>query len=241
MFSCETEVLKKTDEKILAVLAHPDDETLISGTLSKLAAKGCQITIVYATSGDDGPDFSGRKLYGTDLAREREYEAKKSLDGLGIKNPPVFLKFPDSHLKEHQKEFEDTLLSIFKNTEPDAVISFGPDGITHDPDHIVTGYVTEYVFYASASGKLLLQMALSEYPGRLLLGRKPFQDITIDLKVDVSDYRKERVNSIKAHRTQFKKIYRLVYKRYVRRVPYEEFVIADNRDGDVVMKNCLKQ
>jgi hypothetical protein len=36
---------------VCAVLAHPDDETMISGTLSMLADKGFDIAVIYATSG----------------------------------------------------------------------------------------------------------------------------------------------------------------------------------------------
>jgi N-acetylglucosamine malate deacetylase 2 len=75
MYSCNTEKTNECDLTVLVVLAHPDDETLISGTLAKLISRGCEVHVVYATSGDDGPDKTGHDLHGDTLAKLREQEA----------------------------------------------------------------------------------------------------------------------------------------------------------------------
>ena len=93
IFSCDHE--KKTTQcnhNILVVVAHPDDETLVSGTLAKLIDRGCEATVVFTTSGDDGPDMTGQGLHGNALAEMREKEAQRSLNHIGVKNPPLFLR-----------------------------------------------------------------------------------------------------------------------------------------------------
>ena len=58
--SDEDHSLTNSNEGVVCVvLAHPDDETILSGTLSMLTEKGFDITMVYVTSGDDGPDETG--------------------------------------------------------------------------------------------------------------------------------------------------------------------------------------
>ncbi len=51
--------MMQSDQKVLlAVLAHPDDETFgMGGTLAYYARKGVQVHLVWATRGDggDGP------------------------------------------------------------------------------------------------------------------------------------------------------------------------------------------
>jgi hypothetical protein len=50
-----SKVMVKRKLKLLAVLAHPDDESLgFGGTLAKYAAEGAEIYVVTATRGERG-------------------------------------------------------------------------------------------------------------------------------------------------------------------------------------------
>lgn len=113
LFSCTSVNTPKCSYTILAVVAHPDDETLISGTLAKLIDHGCNVSVVYTTSGDAGPDKTGKSIQGYALAEVREKEAIASLNHIGVANPPLFLKFPDSQVYEYTREIEDSLIKIF--------------------------------------------------------------------------------------------------------------------------------
>ena len=47
------------DPRLMAVLAHPDDESLgFGGTLAKYAAEGADVFLVTATRGDAGMNAS---------------------------------------------------------------------------------------------------------------------------------------------------------------------------------------
>ncbi len=237
-FSCKSDEIKFHDN-ILVVVAHPDDETLISGTLAKLVDRGYSVTITFTTSGDDGQDVSGQGLSGADLAKEREQEARKSLNCLGIHHQPIFLKFPDSHVHEHIDELKNALLDVFKKVDPVVVISFGPDGITDDLDHQMTGFVTDHIFDITDSGKLLLHMAISQKVSKKFPIRAPVDDSAINLRVDVSAYRQARIMSNDAHRTQFPHMFRLRWSSYVHQIATEEFIIARNRGGEQLIRNCF--
>lgn len=239
LFSCRQPETHRCLYNVLVVVAHPDDETLVSGTLAKLIDKGCDVTIVYTTSGDDGPDMTKQGLHGDALAEVRETEAQKSLNHIDVTNPPLFLKFPDSHVWEYTREIKDTLIKIFQQIEPHVVITFGPDGVTDDLDHITTGYITGQVFDSTKTCKLLLHMAISRKASSIYPIPVPIDDSLINLRVDVSDYKRTRYKSNSAHRTQFGFGQRLFWKMFVRRFPFEEFVIAGNREGEQLLKECF--
>lgn len=237
--SCTSVETKICKHSILVIVSHPDDETLISGTLAKLKTQGCDITIVYVTSGDDGPDRTGNGLYGAALADVREAEAVKSLKHIGIINQPLFLRFPDGHISERKDELADQLLKIFQDCNPEVVISFGPDGVTNSMDHINTGSVTDHVFDTTNTARLLLHMAISQKASKIYPIPAPVADHLINLKVKVSEYKRERIRSNTAHLTQFGFGNRLFWRLYVNRYPFEEFTISRNHDGELILQTCF--
>lgn len=233
MLSCQSKEANDFPYNVLVVVAHPDDETLISGTLAKLSSGGSNINIIYTTSGDDGPDKTGRKLWGEALGKEREKEAQKSLMQIGINNSPLFLRFPDSHVWEHKKAIRDTLVCLIQLFSPDLVITFGPDGVTDDLDHITTGKVTDEICDSTGIGKLLLHMAISQQASYIYPIPAPVPNHMIDIKVNVFDFKRNRFKSNSAHRTQFGLLHRAFWKSFVRNYPYEEFIIETKREKSV--------
>lgn len=223
-------------KSVLLVAAHPDDETLVSGTLAKLADQGCSVTVVFVTSGDDGEDVSGRGLSGESLAAEREIEAGISLEALGVRNPPIFLELPDSRVDEHWYALKDALLKVFGKVKPVVVISFGPDGVTDDYDHKMTGFAADHVFDMTDCGQLMLHLAVSEKASNVLPFRAPVSDAAINLRVDVSSYSDARIKSHDAHRTQFSPYTRDWWKRIVQDSRFEEYIIARNRGKEAVVQ-----
>ena len=81
-----------------------------------LTEKGCDIKVVYVTSGDDGPDETGQGLHGESLAAVREQEAQTALKAIGIQQLPIFLKYPDSHVSDHA---DDLLYKCFDTERPE--------------------------------------------------------------------------------------------------------------------------
>lgn len=72
---------------VLAVFAHPDDETLLAGGLLALAAaQGRRVVVVTATRGERGEMIGRPDLEGTDaVAQVREQEVAAALRALGVR------------------------------------------------------------------------------------------------------------------------------------------------------------
>ena len=220
--------IKSNYDSVCAILAHPDDETIISGTLAMLASQGFDMTVVYVTSGDDGPDETGSGLHGTLLAEVREKEAVNALLAIGIKTSPVFLRYPDGHVHENVDSVQQKLLVLLEDLTPEIVIGFGPDGITGDRDHSSTGQATDWAFDQAASGRLLLHMAITKpfppfYANGVAVPRN-----TVDVRIKVSRYSRQRILAVEAHLTQFNNKSRAAYKVFVHTMRREKFIIACN-------------
>src|SRR4030095_8461995 len=78
--------------RLMAILAHPDDESLgIGGTLAKYASEGVEVFLVTATRGDAGrfhghrPD-DPRHPGPSELARIREGELRAAAAALGVRD-----------------------------------------------------------------------------------------------------------------------------------------------------------
>ncbi len=135
---------------LVAVLAHPDDESAASPILARYAREGVKVHLVIATDGAAGGQQTSIPR-GPELARARAEEARCATDALGAA-PPILLGFPDGQLGN----YSDDPLRLFKLTQrlheelqrlrPDALITWGPDGGTGHPDHrLVSAVVTQLV------------------------------------------------------------------------------------------------
>ena len=96
---------------ILAVLAHPDDESFgIGGTLALYASKGCDTYLVCATRGEVGTVDEEHLNGFKDIAELRTTELMRAAKHLGLKNV-FFLGYRDSGMPGTEA-----------NTHPDAQI-----------------------------------------------------------------------------------------------------------------------
>jgi LmbE family N-acetylglucosaminyl deacetylase len=124
--------------RLLAVLAHPDDESLgFGGTLARYAAEGVETYLITATRGERGR--SGRDGNGADPAetgRVRETELKAAAQVLGIREVAV-LGYPDGAVDKVGADVAiREIAAHIRRIRPDAIITFGPDGAYGHPDHI---------------------------------------------------------------------------------------------------------
>jgi LmbE family N-acetylglucosaminyl deacetylase len=238
----ETPALNHSDTAVFcAVLAHPDDETMISGTLSMFVEKGFDIKVVYVTSGDEGADETGAGLHGNALAVVREKEARKALQIIGVEHPPVFFRYPDGQVHEYLDSVQHRLYKLFGEVSPQLIISFGPDGITGNWDHRMTGSAADQAFHLSDSARILLHMAVTKPLPPFYAGGVAVPRDSVDLRVNVSKYARKRTEVVEAHLTQFSSATRSAYKIQARMIGHEKFIIAGNRNAGEWLESCFRQ
>jgi LmbE family N-acetylglucosaminyl deacetylase len=84
---------------VLVIMAHPDDETLISGYLARAVLDDHKrVAVVYTTRGNGGQNLVGYEQAAS-LAEVRETEAREALLTIGIRSA-WFLRAPDTPAPE---------------------------------------------------------------------------------------------------------------------------------------------
>lgn len=120
---------------VLAVWAHPDDETyLAGGILAGLSDLGHRVVCVTATRGEaaDPDATAGERAALADL-RTRELE--EALGVLGV-DEHRWLDLPDGGCATVDPDAPvGCLTELVHDLRPDTVLTFGPDGFTGHPDH----------------------------------------------------------------------------------------------------------
>jgi LmbE family N-acetylglucosaminyl deacetylase len=144
---------------ILAVLAHPDDESFgLGGTLALYAQRGYDTYYVCATRGEAG-DVSEEHLNGfKDKAELRTDELMRAAKHLGLKGV-YFLgyrdsgmpgmeanKHPDAQINHSIDEVAGRIVKYIRELKPDIVLTFDPIGGYKHPDHIHVHQATRLAF-----------------------------------------------------------------------------------------------
>jgi LmbE family N-acetylglucosaminyl deacetylase len=142
--------------RLMAVLAHPDDESLgVGGTLAKYASEGVEVFLVTATRGDGGryhglrsddPQHPGRLA----LANIRERELRAAASTLGVREVSI-LNYQDQQLdRATPAEVIASIAGHIRRVQPHVVVTFGPDGAYGHPDHIAISQFTTAAIVAAA-------------------------------------------------------------------------------------------
>ena len=144
---------------ILAVLAHPDDESFgIGGTLALYARKGCDTYTVCATRGEAGTVDDEHLSGFRDAAELRTDELMRAAKILGLKG--VFFlgyrdsgmpgmaanKHPEAQINHSIDEVAGRIVKYLRELKPDVVLTFDPLGGYKHPDHIHVHKATTLAF-----------------------------------------------------------------------------------------------
>ncbi len=200
---------------LLAVLAHPDDESFaIGGTLARYAAAGIQVGLLTATRGESarGGEDPVR------VAALREQELRRAIRVLGVKILRI-LSYQDGHLgRTDRPMLVSRLVAILRELRPQVVITFGPDGISGHPDHVAIGEATTEAFRLAGqagyttgptSGDLrphhpLRLFHIAPSPATRQCCRKGSGEFTAAglTAVDITAFRVDKVQAMQCHASQ---------------------------------------
>ena len=149
-------------QTLLAIFAHPDDETYrAGGTLALLAQKGAQVWVLCATRGELGiPKFSPEEA-----GEIRQAELECACRTLGIE-PPRFLDYRDGMLPQvNEGQAIEELVRAIRELRPQALLTWPPDGVSGHTDHIAVSRWTSKAFRLAADP--------SAYPEHQAAGLSP--------------------------------------------------------------------
>ncbi|MDY7078698.1 MAG: PIG-L family deacetylase [Chloroflexota bacterium] len=145
--------------KLLAVFAHPDDESFgPGGTLAKYAAEGVTVHLVCATMGEAGESDTPDLGECENLACQREQELRCAADILGLKEVHL-LGYRDSGMagspaNQHPRALVQAdpdalagqVADLMRRWQPQVVLTFDPFGGYGHPDHIAMHRATVTAF-----------------------------------------------------------------------------------------------
>jgi LmbE family N-acetylglucosaminyl deacetylase len=151
--------MQTSNHTLLAVLAHPDDESFgMGGTLALYARRGYSVYLVCATRGEVGTvDAEYMRNFHT-IAELREAELRCASGHLGLKDV-FFLDYrdsgmpgsvdnehPDAQMAHSVDEVAGKVVRYIRELQPDAVLTFDPIGGYRHPDHIHIHQATVLAF-----------------------------------------------------------------------------------------------
>jgi N-acetyl-1-D-myo-inositol-2-amino-2-deoxy-alpha-D-glucopyranoside deacetylase len=120
---------------LLAIVAHPDDESLAAGgALAGAAAAGLETAVISLSRGELGALGAGATR--EDLGAIREAELRSAAATLGCSGAEC-LGHPDGELEwVDEDEVVEELRERIEQARPRALVTFGDDGLYGHPDHV---------------------------------------------------------------------------------------------------------
>ena len=170
---------KNNELTLLAVHAHPDDESISTGgILAKYSAKGIRTVLAYCTRGESGdilnPDFVAPKP-GLDIKEIRAIELAEALKVLKV-GAVYFLGYRDSGMagspeNHHPQSFAQAdireatsrLVEIIRRVRPQVIVTYNEKGTYLHPDHIMANRATLRAFDASGDARFKVAKALAPW------------------------------------------------------------------------------
>jgi LmbE family N-acetylglucosaminyl deacetylase len=122
---------------VLAIFAHPDDESLMcGGTIARLADAGVRVVLMCASRGERGSVSDPALVADDELGAVRVRELNEAAAVLGVAEV-VALDHSDGDLRWHDvPEFHADIVAAIERHRPEAVITFAENGLYWHLDHI---------------------------------------------------------------------------------------------------------
>jgi len=199
-----------TGIRLLAIFAHPDDESFrCGGTLALLARRGVAVHVLAATRGEAGSRGDPPLCRASELAAVRERELRYACAALGTE-PPRFLDYIDGMLTGvDEKEATAQVLAIIQELRPQVLLTWPPDGLSGHPDHVAVSRWTSLAFQRAAALEpdapaalyhLAVPRSVAQALGLARLHAIPDEAVT--LTVDVTAVWEQKLTAIRLHRSQ---------------------------------------
>ncbi len=195
---------------LLAIFAHPDDETFrCGGTLALLARRGVRVHVLTATRGAAGSRGGLPLCRADELPAVRERELCCACAALGIE-PPDLLDYHDGALADvDEEEAVALVVATIRELRPQVLLTWPPDGLSGHSDHVAVSHWTALAFQQAAAlgpdaPAAIYHLAVPRSVAQALelshLHALPDEQVT--LTVDVTPAWEQKLAAIRCHRTQ---------------------------------------
>lgn len=195
--------LSRGRSDVVVVIAHPDDEVFVSGTICLLAERGFQLSLVCVTDGGGAAGENQPAASIERLAMVRRQELGESAAALGIAEI-VPLGFADVAEPDVGPRAWDRsgLIGLVRKTieshEPALLLTHGPRGGYGHPAHrLVHRCVMNAAEQAGCDGSIFSFCA--QVPGAFFSWHF---DQLADVRIDARKFDRRRAASLSRHRSQ---------------------------------------
>ena len=155
---------------LLAIYAHPDDETFgVGGTMAHYADRGIPVAMICATRGEVGEIAPGTGATPETLGQYREQELRDAMAILGVSDVR-FLDFRDSGMqgtpenddprslhKADPAKVIEPLVRAIRELRPDVIATWDASGGYGHPDHIAIHHHASAAYHAAADASQYTQ------------------------------------------------------------------------------------
>ena len=196
--------------KVLTIIAHPDDETMLSGgTLALLARAGAEVHYLCATRGEGGEVGEPPICTREELGVVRDREMRCAVDTLGGERVE-FLDFidpiagEDGELHAYTRDFDglvEYFIGYIQRLGPDAIITHGSSGEYGHPAHVLTNMaICKAINIIGSEAPILytFSAAFPEHPRPRLTN----EDDPAHIVIDISPVLKQKVDAALCHKSQ---------------------------------------
>ena len=149
---------------LMVVVAHPGDEAFgFGGAIAQAAASGAYSVVVCATRGafdrrllDRAPAPGGRNrsyqnpVIWRNLDTVREDELRRSVGLLGVRVLRMLDYAEEGLAKVDFDELVGRIVQPIRMHRPEVILTFGPEGVTGDADHVVVSRAVSAAFESAA-------------------------------------------------------------------------------------------
>jgi LmbE family N-acetylglucosaminyl deacetylase len=210
-------------QKILVVLAHPDDPEFFCGaSIARWNTAGHQVSYLLLTCGDKGT--SDPTINAKDLCVDRYQEQRAAAAVLGV-DDVHFLNYPDGYLVPDLK-LRREITRFIRIIRPDILVTCDPrtlivgDNRINHPDHRAAGQATLDAVFPASGNPLYFPEFLEE-------GLKPHtpREVWIcgtqlpNLCIDVTPFWERKIQALHEHRSQIGDPVALDERMHNRRTP----------------------
>jgi LmbE family N-acetylglucosaminyl deacetylase len=189
---------------LAAVLAHPDDESFgCAGALALAHDRGATTRLLVATRGEAGTaDGEIDPAFGD----VREAELIGAARAIGLDEVSILDGYPDGGVADEPFDaLVEEIAAWLAERRPQAVITFGPHGVTGHPDHVVVGsavrWAVERLAESGIAPNAVYVISPVFDPGGTLYDLSP-EEQAVTHRIDITAVAARKLEALQGHASQ---------------------------------------